>query len=65
MIYKIADKDEWAAAEAAGTYDGSANDRADGFIHFSKAEQVAGTLAKYYAGAEGLVLAAIDEAGLV
>lgn len=64
MIYKIATTDEWTAAARTGTYHGSANDRNDGFIHFSKAEQVAGTLAKYYAGADGLVLAAIDEAGL-
>jgi uncharacterized protein (DUF952 family) len=64
VIYKIADKNEWAAAEQAGRYDGSANDMHDGFIHFSKAEQVAGTLAKYYADVDNLVLAAIDEAGL-
>lgn len=64
MIYKIADKNEWTVAERAGVYEGSANDRADGFIHFSKAEQVAGTLARYYAGTDNLVLAAVDESGL-
>ncbi len=33
----------------------------DGFIHFSTAEQLPGTLARYYAGARDLVLVAADE----
>jgi uncharacterized protein (DUF952 family) len=35
-------------------------DRADGFIHFSTAAQVAETAARHFAGAEGLILAAFD-----
>ena len=64
MIFKICSREEWAAAEPAGTYAGTALDAKDGFIHFSQAAQVAGTLAKYYAGVDGLVLVAIDENGL-
>ncbi len=63
-IYKILGADEWAAAEAAGVYAGSALDRADGFIHFSSAAQVADTLRRHFAGREGLVLLEVDPARL-
>ena len=56
-----------AAFEASwrqGQFDGSADDRRDGFIHFSAAHQLAGTLAKFFAGQEGLVLIAVDPARL-
>jgi uncharacterized protein (DUF952 family) len=64
MIYKICPAAEWTQALERHRYDGSPLDRKDGFIHFSRAPQVAGTLAKYYAGANDLVLVAIDETGL-
>ena len=38
-IYKIVSQSAWLAAEAAGVFDGAAVDIADGFIHFSTAEQ--------------------------
>ena len=60
LIYKIAHAAEWADAEQRGEYSGSAKDRADGFLHFSTAEQLAGTLARYYADADDLVLVAVD-----
>ena len=41
-------------------YRGSADDRRDGFIHFSTAAQVAGTVAKHFAGQTGLFLIAVD-----
>ena len=63
-IYKICPAGLWQAATAAGVFAGSEVDRADGYIHFSTAGQVAGTLEKHYAGVEGLVLAAFDEAAL-
>jgi uncharacterized protein (DUF952 family) len=59
-IYKICCREEWARAERDGFYAGSDIDRADGFIHFSLAPQVPGTLAKYYAGDGELVLVAVD-----
>ena len=41
--YKLIDRDEWAAARAAGAYAGSAVDRADGYIHMSTKAQLAET----------------------
>ncbi|KGM30343.1 DUF952 domain-containing protein [Inquilinus limosus] len=59
-IYKICSAAEWAAAEAAGAYRGSAVDHKDGFIHFSTAEQAEETAARHFAGRDGLVLVAVD-----
>lgn len=59
-IYKICGAAEWRAAEAAGTYQGSAVDLADGYIHFSEAEQLRETARKHYAGQSDLVLVTID-----
>jgi uncharacterized protein (DUF952 family) len=60
IVYKIALVSEWSAARAAGRYDGSADDRRDGFIHFSTAAQVAGTLERHFSGQPDLVIAAVD-----
>jgi uncharacterized protein (DUF952 family) len=60
VIYKICASAEWAAAETSGSYAGSEHDRRDGFIHFSTAAQLAGTLAKHFAGRSDLRLIAID-----
>lgn len=59
-IYHICRRGEWEAALAAGRYDGSSQDRADDFIHFSTAAQVAASAAKHRAGQAGLVLLAVD-----
>lgn len=64
VVYKIANSEEWAAAEPAGCYDGSADDRRDGFIHLSTAGQVAETAAKHFRGREALLLVALDAAAL-
>jgi uncharacterized protein (DUF952 family) len=56
VIYKIATAEQWRAAEAAGVFHGAPIDHADGFIHFSTAQQVSETLAKHFAGASGLLL---------
>lgn len=63
-IYKILPAADWAAAQAAGVYQGSANDARDGFIHFSTAGQAAETAAKHFAGQRDLVLLAVDPASL-
>ncbi len=63
-IYKICRPDEWAAAERDRIFRGSPDDRRDGFIHFSTAAQVPGTVEKYFAAEEGLVLIAIDAQAL-
>lgn len=59
-IYKIMEKDEWDAARACGRYTGSADDRRDGFIHFSTAAQMKVTAAKHFAGQQNLMLLALD-----
>jgi uncharacterized protein (DUF952 family) len=64
VIYKIVPTEEWAEAEAAGVFAGASVDRADGFIHFSTAEQAAATAAKWCAGRDDLTLAAIDAEAL-
>ena len=58
--FKILTAAEWAAFQAAGRFDGSPADLADGFIHLSAADQVEGTLARHFAGQSGLVLAELD-----
>ncbi|HXC55332.1 MAG TPA: DUF952 domain-containing protein [Rhizomicrobium sp.] len=63
-IFKVVPAAEWAEAERAGAYAGSAHDQADGFLHFSTAPQLAETLRRYYPGRDGLVLVAVDPAPL-
>jgi uncharacterized protein (DUF952 family) len=58
LIFKIVPRAEWMAA--TGDYEGSAHDRADGFLHFSTASQLATTLRLYYAGQDDLMLVAVD-----
>ncbi len=60
LIYKIFRAPEWAAFRAAGETRGAPVDLADGFIHFSTADQAAGTAAKHFAGEAGLVLLALE-----
>ena len=55
-IYHIALGGDWGRALEVGTYAGGAACRADGFIHFSTRDQVAGTLERFFAGQGGLVL---------
>ncbi|WP_224826384.1 DUF952 domain-containing protein [Cognatishimia sp. MH4019] len=60
LIYKIFRPAEWAALEANGTTTGAPIDVADGYIHFSTAEQARETAAKHFAGEGDLVLAALE-----
>lgn len=64
FIFKICDADAWLLAQGAGSYTGSTDDQRDGFIHFSTAEQVQGTLTKYFSGCSDLVLLAVLTAPL-
>jgi uncharacterized protein (DUF952 family) len=59
-IYKICPESLWHDAGRAGAFDGAPIDLADGFIHFSTAEQVAETAARHFAGQDDLVLVAVD-----
>lgn len=60
MIYKIFRAAEMAAFVAAGETAGAPIDVADGYVHFSTAAQARGTLAKHFAGEDGLWLLACD-----
>jgi uncharacterized protein (DUF952 family) len=63
-LYKIIAAAHWRAAEHDGLFRGSADDLRDGFIHFSTAEQVEETAAKYFSGQDDLLLISIDGARL-
>jgi len=63
-VYKILRATEWAELERTGETAGAPIDVADGYVHFSTADQVAETAAKHFAGAEGLILAAVDAEAL-
>lgn len=65
LIYKICPAALWRAAESAGSFAGAPIDLADGYIHFSTAEQVEETAARHFAGQEDLLLIAVqsDELG--
>ena len=60
LIYKIFTIEEAEALDRDGWTRGAPVDLADGFIHFSTAEQLRDTAAKHFAGRDGLVLAAVD-----
>ncbi len=63
-IYKILRDPEWHETQRDGVFRGSPDDRRDGFIHFSTAEQTPGTYEKYFSGAPGLIIAAINAEAL-
>ena len=60
LILKIFRRSEWDAFRAAGETAGAPVDLADGYIHLSTADQLAGTLAKHFTREEGLVLLALE-----
>jgi uncharacterized protein (DUF952 family) len=64
LIYKIVSEQLWRQAEAKGLFDGAPIDHADGYIHFSTAEQVRETAAKHFAGHHDLLLVALDAGAL-
>jgi uncharacterized protein (DUF952 family) len=64
LIYKVFRTPEWAELERAGQTRGAPVDRADGYVHFSTAAQLSGTLAKHFAGEADLILLTIDSDAL-
>ncbi|PZP47099.1 MAG: DUF952 domain-containing protein [Azospirillum brasilense] len=59
-IYTLVRGEDWRAAEAAGAYHGSADDRRDGFLHFSTAAQLRQSAAKHRAGEADLWMVAVS-----
>ena len=64
MIYHMCPAETWQEAVHAGTYSGTVDDRRDGFIHFSTAEQIAESARRHRAGQAGLLLIAVESARL-
>lgn len=64
LAYKVLTSPQMAEFLARGSFSGAPVDLADGFIHLSTEGQLPGTLAKHFAGQEGLHLAAVDLAAL-
>ncbi|MBL9060399.1 MAG: DUF952 domain-containing protein [Mangrovicoccus sp.] len=60
FIYKILRAEDFAALDRDGETAGAPVDVADGYIHFSTAAQAAETAARHFAGADDLVLAAVE-----
>lgn len=60
LIFHLCRQDEWEEARSRGAYAGSSQDRQDGFIHFSTAEQLPGSARKHRAGQPNMVLLAVD-----
>ena len=58
-LIKLFRPEEWAQFERDGVFHGSPDDVRDGFIHLSTAEQAPGTLARHFAGVDGVVHARV------
>jgi len=63
MIYHVVTEANWQKALQQGFYEAESLAE-EGFIHTSKAEQVAGVLERYYKGQSNLLLLHIDETRL-
>jgi len=50
----------WRAGVEGGRYDGAADDRRDGFLHFSTAAQIVESARRHRAGQAGLVLIDVE-----
>jgi uncharacterized protein (DUF952 family) len=58
-IYHVTTKEAWTRAQEKGFYTAPSLET-EGFIHCSKAEQVAGVLQRYFAGKQDLAKLTID-----
>jgi len=59
VIYTLVRQDDWALAQKAGQYEGSADDIADGFLHFSTDAQLRESARKHRSGEPNLLLVAV------
>ena len=60
FIYKICLEDEWKNAKKIGKFKGTKKDLIDGYIHFSKKEQINSTLKKYFFNQDKLILLKVN-----
>ncbi len=59
LIYKIVPRPLWVEAERSGRFQGAPVDLADGYIHFSTAQQVRETARRHFAGQDDLLLVTV------
>ena len=59
-LYKLLAREAWERALAAGVFHGSAADQADGYIHFSTAEQLQETARRHFAGRTDLLVLEVE-----
>lgn len=59
-VFKILRRQEWNDALAVGHFLGSPDDRRDGFIHLSAADQVIGTLHRHFSAERDLIIMAFE-----
>ena len=64
LIYTLVRAADWHAAEQSGAYHGSADDRRDGFLHFSTAAQLRASAAKPRAGIPDLLMVEVATVAL-
>lgn len=64
LIYKLATRSLWEAAEAEGSFRGAPVDLADGYIHFSDAQTVAETARRHFSAERDVLLIVVDPAAL-
>ena len=64
FVYKIATEAAFAPSRGAASFAGMPIDAADGYMHFSTADQLPETLWLHFAGQEDLVLLAVRTADL-
>ena len=55
MIFHICSREDWEAAQQTSEYKAESLE-SEGFIHCSKAEQIAGVANAFYKGMDGLVM---------
>lgn len=60
VAYKILTGKEMAELESTQRFAGSAQDRSDGYIHLSTAEQLTATVDRHFAGQTSLFIVAVD-----
>ncbi len=60
-LFHLVGRDEWARARVVGEY-APVSLAQEGFIHFSTAEQLGRTAARFYAGRDDLLVVTVDEA---
>ena len=58
--FKVLTQQQWADFERERVFRGAPVDIADGYIHLSTAEQLDTTIANYFAGQDGLMIAEVD-----